>query len=70
MGPFSQDYGKCKRSIIGIFKFGGMVRYRHTNMHVEKKVVNLNLAVERHTKFNSPPNFRLYDNQDIASSWC
>ena len=34
---------------IDRFKFGGMVWYRHTNMHAEK-----NLAVERHTA--KPPN--------------
>ena len=45
-------------------KFGSMVRYRHTNMHTEKKLVDFNLAVERHTA--KPPNlipcqnFQLY----------
>ena len=49
---------------IGGFKFGGMVRYRHMNMHTEKNLVGFNLAVETHTA--KPQNliphqiFRLY----------
>ena len=40
-------------STISRFKFGGMVRYRHTctYMHMEKKI---DLMVERHTA--KPPN--------------
>ena len=37
---------------IGGFKFGGMVWYRHTYVHAEKK---FNLVIERHT--TKPPNF-------------
>ena len=61
--PYSQKYWQSLNLVvwpqtthIGRFKLiGGMVRYRHTYMHMLEMSAGFNLAVERHT--DKPPNF-------------